>query len=707
MLTVSPGRWAAHWIRVWILPCLALTSLMLTGGCNADVGDDQMVLKISWRDGFFSQGFPTDLRKDDLQNNDQRIDVSGFPRPLQLFSLTYTHQIRHQAFGYSPAMPLYMQFGTGLQRAAHVDDLAPVDFASDTAPVQVIDIDPASPDYGTRYPLAIAMTAKPDQYRPQNLLQVRPVGKPLREQTTYALVVLREFAQQADSIQPNPELTALLQGHNPRTVNPLLLPGDARRAQQVYAPLAQFIEAHSNAPTMEAADIIGATVWTTGNASHYMKNIVEKAAQWTPAPLNSPWVLREETADYCVLESSWQVPVLQRGLIPFFSGGSIEFDAQNNPVIRRHRTAPVIVTIPKQPMPPSGYPLLHYHHGTGGLATQVFERGLTHADGSQIYLGSPAQVAAQRGWATAAMAGHLGADHQEQLRLLDTVLELIPGFTLNHTTYNFLNPKAMRDNFAQMLAERAQYRRLVMDLSLDAGLCPGAFAADGQFHFDRNLQAVMGQSLGSMTASASVATDPESYRGLIATGAGNYGLGLALYYSLGETDVGAVIEDIYLNVEPGTVAGDPFHPVWALAELILAPANVATLLSNDPVTPAPHVLVVEGHYDEQVTLPMQRPYLISLEADFINHELDVDPADQLLPDLQTAGYQQLFSPVTGNRAERTVGVVRYAEDGIMTGHHVAFQHPQPQHQYGCFLEDLALGLTPVLIAGVELGGACR
>ena len=56
---------------------------------------------------------------------------------------------------------------------------------------------------------------------------------------------------------------------------------------------------------------------------------------------------------------------------------------------------------------------------------------------------------------------------------------------------------------------------------------------------------------------------------------------------------------------------------------------------------------------------------------------------------------------------RTVGVVRYMEDGIMTGHHVTFQYPQPQHQYGCFLQDLAAGLTPTIIRGESLGGNCR
>jgi hypothetical protein len=682
-----------------------LTSLIsLSIGCNAgSLENDEMVLQISWPSGFFAQGFPTDLR-----NDNGKIDVSDFPRPLQLFSLTYKYLISHTDFGYSPAMPLYMQFGTEFQTAAAIDLMSAAQFESEQSPVQLIDIDQDSPDYGRRYPLDIAVTQEKDAYRPANLLQVRPVGKTLRENTTYALIATRDFAANSNNIEPNPVLTALLEGRNPWLVHPWMLPADASRTRQVYAPLEAFLLDQG----IHAGDVIGATVWTTGNPTRYIKQVVEKVAQWQPQPPLTDWQLREETDDYCVLESSWQAPGLQRGVIPYFTQGTIDFNAEGDPLMQYQRETPIILTIPKQAMPSAGFPMLHYHHGTGGLATQVFERGLTFADGSQIYLGSPAQVAAQRGWAASGMGGHLGADHQEQLRLLDTLLDLVPGFTLNHATYNFLNPAAMRDNLAQMVAERTLYRNLVMSLQLDGNLCPGATTAAGYFYFDADTQAVMGQSLGSMTSSSVAANDPAGYPGVIATGAGTFGVGLALFYSVADTDVGGVIEDIYLNVEPGTVSHDLFHPIWAMAELALSPSNVALQTAKwlqvpDQATSAPHFLIVEGHYDEQVTLPMQRPYLISLGADFINEELGLPAADQLLPDLHDAGYQQLFSPVAGNRDGRTVAVVRYQEDGVMTGHHVAFQYPQPQHQYGCFLENLAQGITPVIIQGDTLGGVCE
>lgn len=155
-----------------------------------------------------------------------------------------------------------------------------------------------------------------------------------------------------------------------------------------------------------------------------------------------------------MLESRWQAPGLQRGVIPYFTHGTIAFKGNGDPLTQHQR------------------------------ATQVFERGYTDASGQQVYTGSPAQVAAQRGWATA----------------------------------------AMRDNFVQMVVERTLYRKMILQQPFDANLCPEAAGAGSQIYFDTDTQAVMGQSLGSMTASA-VAVHDQDYQGLIATGAGTFGLG--------------------------------------------------------------------------------------------------------------------------------------------------------------------------------------
>ena len=92
----------------------------------------------------------------------------------------------------------------------------------------------------------------------------------------------------------------------------------------------------------------------------------------------------------------------------------------------------------------------------------------------------------------------------------------------------------------------------------------------------------MGQSHGSMTATSAAANDPEGHSGLIATGAGSYGLGITLFFpgSFGGINVSELIETRYMNVPKGTVSEDLFHPIWALSELALSPANTSIQAAN-------------------------------------------------------------------------------------------------------------------------------
>ena len=82
-------------------------------------------------------------------------------------------------------------------------------------------------------------------------------------------------------------------------------------------------------------------------------------------------------------------------------------------------------------------------------------------------------------------------------------------------------------------------------------------------------------------------------------------------------------------------------------------------------------------------------------------------SDQLLPTIRNAGGDQLFAPVSENSADgRTNAVVRYAEDGIKSGHYVFFQYPQAKHQLACFLQDISAGYAPSIVAGGGKNDAC-
>ena len=302
---------------------------------------------------------------------------------------------------------------------------------------------------GRRFPIDVSFRYKGDEYRPDDFLQAVPAGAYLRENNQYALVVTRKISpEHGRKLTPNKMLNALLKGQSARSVDRWVSHARAEDAAQTYGALAAQWAAEGRNPD----DIIGATAWTTGSPSKVLRNIVAKAAEWPVKTPNTEISLKEESAEYCVLEASWTVPQIQTGRLPYatpLAGGSVSYDVQGSPIITGQRSTPMILTIPKAPMPEAGYPMAFYHHGTDGRATQVYTRGTTLADGTATREGSVAELAATRGWAASGMGGHMSADHQDQLPLLNWVLDLNDFVSLNMGEYNFLNMKAMRGNIMQ------------------------------------------------------------------------------------------------------------------------------------------------------------------------------------------------------------------------------------------------------------------
>lgn len=687
----------------------AVAALVLQGCYD----DTQMVLDLRGGE-FFDKGFPSDLRVDQQGH----IDMSGYPKPWLALNPTLIHyrkQVEQNVQGFAPDMPMYMRFEGDIE----ADDLKflsnPKAYASSNSPVQLIDVDPNSDERGRRFVIDVEYKFKGDEYRPEDLLQVLPAGQYLKENTTYALVVTRDIApEHASKLEPNEILNALLKGKDPRKEDKKISKSMASKALSVY----QSLRAQWDIEGRDVNDIIGATVWTTGSPSAKMKNLAEQVAQWpAPQPV-SEFVVKEETDDYCIIESEWSVPGIQQGAFPYvlpIAGGQVEYTSHGEPIVTYHRTTPFVLTIPKTPMPEQGYPVLFYNHGTDGNAAQVFERGTTVADGTLTRQGSPAQVAAIRGWAATGMGGHFGADHQDQIPVLDAIVDGIDGLSLNIGAYNFMNIKSMRGNMMQMVAERTAFRRLVDNVQLDASLCADADIAasnNGKIYFNQDVQVVMGQSLGSFTAGAQAGTDPKPFQGYIATGAGSYDLQLVMNLAKlpNRKPLGNVLEPLFFYTGVNDITQDRFHPLWAMSDLLMADSDFTHNLSQfhrGDQQDAPHYLVVEGFFDDWVTVPSQQDLLRAMQVDFVGDELSVPTQDQLLPSIKNAGGRQLTAPAGSNvDAARTSAVVRYAEDGIKSGHNVVFQYDQAKHQVGCFLQDIAAGYSPTVVAGESLRGEC-
>ena len=120
-----------------------------------------------------------------------------------------------------------------------------------------------------------------------------------------------------------------------------------------------------------------------------------------------------------------------------------------------------------------------------------------------------------------------------------------------------------------------------------------------------------------------------------------------------------------------------------------------------------HSLAIFGHVDNAVSFPSQQTLIRALEADMAGSELDVSTELSLLASAQVAGGEALDYPVSGNGHHGETNVfTRYQQDEIKTGHHVMIQLEAPKHQIGCFLQDIAAGITPQVVEGSAIDGAC-
>ena len=644
---------------------------------------------------FFTNGFPTDLRV----KPDGKVEISDFPRRIHWLTNAYVRTVNNEVTGYSPLLPIYIPF-----TAPILTDLLPQDemaYTADDAPIQLIDVDADSAEYGRRFPITVKMTTFLDQYRPDNLLQVLPlIGINLRANTTYALIVTDQVPVAEDkAIVQTPQLQALL---NPSAATVAV----SERAQQVYAPLRAYLDSKG----LDSSQIIGATVWTTANMKTRFKTGAEYVATMPTAPAKGLY-LEEEFDDYCVIGGTVEVPGFQKGPIPYvLTGGKISFNTDNTPIQQYSRDAKFVVTIPKNfPMPATGFPVLSFHHGAGGHADQVYTRGEhLYLDPKSLipvsilnYGNGPSQIAAERGWASTGMAGFLGMDH----------LTLAQG-GYGFFDYNVFNPVAFKYIYYQMVWERIYFRRFLNTLQVDASLCPGAIQPeDGRFRIDPNLQVSMGQSLGNWTSSLQVANDPEPFQGAIFAGiAGSW-----LLMFIDSPDKRLAFEYGVANILPGTQV-DMFHPLLALLEWFMSDVDPVLYMDEVyryPTKPAPHSLTISGINDSGSPELTQRTFMTALGSDFAGEELGTTPATDIRSYLVKTGSQAYPYPVgptveVPGQGVRTAVVTRY-ENTVRpsrNGHHVTYDQTEARHQYGCFLQNIGEGRAPIIIEGVEQGGPC-
>lgn len=662
----------------------ALVAALSLGACHPAppvpprVGLPQLVFDLDTGPdgGFFRTPFPSDARR--LPSG--APDFSGLPNPNDIAFVRAAIEGSRERDGFDPSAAIYFLFDSALP--------VPADRSLDTQRafrgIELVDIDPDSPERGRRFAARVRATDHHDGIRPAHLLQLLPEpGIGLREATTYAALVLRDLdADGRPDLAAQPTLTALL-GDTPAGGE--RAPAPAWRA--ALAPLRAAL------PTlgMEARDLAAFTVFTTGTPSRELF-VWADAAMRGPAPeLAGPLVRERAYDDFVVLRGTARIPLFQQGEPPhFFSGGRMVLDEGGRPMPQGFAEAPFYLTIPRGESPASGIPLYFYIHGTGGRATQPIDRGYRRSRRDVAPLGSGlASWVAPLGYATSCMAGAYSPDR-------------IGWRALNgYAAYMFLNPVAMRDNLRQMALEQVLFLRLLEDLEIDPSLVPEvrSLAPEGKLRFARDRRIVGGQSLGSFLTGI-VAGLTGAFDGAIFTGAG----GSWIEFGFGPKDpidLTAWLDK--LAMERGEKL-DPHHPFITVFENAVGPADnmhYNPYIQRRPRAGAkvPHVLVIQGQRDLQVPVNLQRALALALGTDLVGPETGATTAEQVLPVLRLGGLRHVPGGLGGNRrapdgTPRTVVTVRHPEDGILEGHYVIFQQARAREQLTHFVQDVARGNVP-------------
>ena len=621
---------------------------------------------------FWDLPFPSDLR---LAANGAP-DMTGFPNPRDVPILRALISVVDERRGW-PTMPTaYVRF------TAPVPDQAlttVIPATSDAA--MLIDIDPSSPEIGTRYPI-VAATLPTDAYVPSGLVALSPrPGTVLRGHTIYAYVIRTAFAP---GFEPPPAFAALAAGKTPSGSR-------GAAAAALYAPLWPALEAAG----VDRSDVVVATVFTTGDEVLRTRLRSEAIRASYDAQIETLALDTTATRDgFCELRGTIKMPQFQTGTQPFDMEGRFVVDASDVPAKQGEMTIPFTITLPKAAMPAAGWPLYQFFHGSGGESTDVVELGYSPTPADEPEPGKgPGYVVALHGIAAVSAAMPVNP-------------ERLPGAS-DYSYLNINNLAAFPFTFQQGAFEQ----RLLLDAMLDLQIPQAMVAAcgipaptGGVHRFDPTKLAAGGQSMGGMYTNMIGAIEPR-YGALVPTGAGGYwnlmiletatipGARSLLGTALGVDDSQLVF------VHPGL---DAMALGWEIAE----PLAYMARLDRRPLpgTAARHIYEPVGKDDSYFPIDVYDAAALA----YGNQQAGTAVWPSMQDALATDGLDGLAAyPVKANRDGATRVVVQFHGDGILDAHYLYRQNEEVKHQYGCFLETYVRDGLPTVVAPGGLLAPCN
>jgi hypothetical protein len=613
-----------------------LLALVLLAGCSDTEAPSVIAFELDAPlagDTFWDLPFPSDLRL-----VDGRPDLAGFPNPRNLPVVEALLSTAKERRGY-PVMPIaWFRFRE--------------EVAIDANAATLVDIDDASPDRGTEYPVLVQRLA--DDAFGKGLVAIAPVpGIVLRANTRHAFVLAKGFA----SVDAPAQFAKLRGGRG--------------AAADLYAPLWPVLDELGIEPLV-------ATVFTTGDEVALLRARSEAVTE--TAQLGAI-TLAQTHADYCELRGTVTLPQYQRGTQPFDQDGLFMFDGER-PVAQATMTVPLVLTIPRGAMPANGWPLWQFFHGSGGASFDLVDDGPVLVAGGEPLAGEgTGAVVARRGIAAVAAAMPLNP-------------ERLPGAS-NYAYLNLNNLRAFPFTFQQGVFEQ----RMLLDVLLAAEL-PGCDSP--KTRFDATKLTAGGHSMGGMYTNMITAIEPR-YGAITPFGAGGFWNMMILDTAIipGSRDLlGGV-----LGVDSETLTF--VHPALGLIGLgweIAEPGASMSRIAHRPLAGMPprHVYQPIGKDDQFFANPVFDAAALAYGNEQAG-ELVWQGTQDALRVGALDGMKQY--PVKANRGTTAV-VVQYTDGGILDAHYIYRQREEVRYQYGCFLATFLRDGVPTVAAPAPVGSAC-
>jgi predicted esterase len=408
-------------------------------------------------DDFYQLPFPNDIRRPN-----GKINLTGHPKPgarLLSFDLVdrYLRAIEQDSTGFGVNEAIYFRF-------SRVPDVGSFSVQATTPTNQqsvgLLNITPSSPEYGFVSGLSFDLYGDRTRYICDRYLAIRPpFGHPLRPGTTYAAIV-RNVVKDEDgaTFGPDSDFKAMLADSAP--TDP-----DLAAAWAAYAPLRAYI-ADDQAPTkLTTGELAAVAVFTTERVEDPM-TAIQAAVAAAPAPALSPLVRCNDAgavspcddgqtgaahkrgcfpdqlvaASFDEYQGTVSLPVFQQGTAPYLDpndGGGIILASDGTASIVRSEPVCISLAVPHGTAPAAGWPLVVYSHGTGGSYRSAVELGLAQDYATGLASGGAAVPTATLGYDGVLHGTRNGNSTKD-------VGELV---------YNFLNPRAARDNALQAAAD--------------------------------------------------------------------------------------------------------------------------------------------------------------------------------------------------------------------------------------------------------------